>query len=645
MCGILGLLSKQEEISDATMKQALASLHHRGPNGQKYWIAPDQRVALGHTRLSLIDLPTGQQPIKNVDESLHIVANGEFYDYERIQDDLKRWGYQLQTKSDSEIALHLYDQFGTQCLHHLRGEFAFIIWDQRNEVLFAARDRFGIKPLYYTTYGDTLYLASEVKALFAAGVPARWNSEYLWQSSCGILMPDQSLYAGVYQVPPGHYMIASRSGIQLYSYWDFDYPLINNASTECTSEDYIEKLRYTLDEAVRLRLKADVPVGCYLSGGLDSSAVLGMAAKHSSEPIQAFTLSLDLEGYNEEAIARETAAHTGANIQVIPISQTDIAENFANTVIHGETLSVNANTTAKYVLNRTARNAGYRAVLTGEGADEIFAGYVHFRQDMLLHNQQGQDEETVKRLLEELKSKTNRISDGGGLLLNENKPNPALNSVQQLLGFVPAWLQALAAGHLSSLSLYSPDFVSRFANQDVYRMFFNRIDVEGQLKGREPLHQSLYLWAKTLFPSYLLRILGDGVEMANSMEGRMPFLDHKVVELVRNMPVALKIQGLTEKYVLRKAAQPFLTETVYNRQKHPLLVPPSSFKQNEGLNQLIQDTLRSSAMSRVPFYNQAAIIQLLEQLPAMNVNQRASINPVLLKMVSTCILQESFGLA
>jgi asparagine synthase (glutamine-hydrolysing) len=644
MCGIVGLLSKQEQISETSMQQALASLHHRGPNGQKYWIAPDRQVGLGHTRLSVIDLPTGQQPIKNVDESLHIVVNGEFYGYEQIQDDLNRWGYQLQTKSDSEIALHLYDEFGTQCLHHLRGEFAFIIWDRRNELLFAARDRFGIKPLYYTTYGDTLYLASEVKALFASGVPARWDREYFWQSSCGILMPNRSLYAGVYQIPPGHYMVASRSGIQLHPYWDFDYPSINAPATECSQEDYIEKLRYMLNEAVQLRLKADVPVGCYLSGGLDSSAVLGMAATHSSEPIKAFTLAIDREGYSEEAIARETAVHTGANHQIIPISQTDIAENFANTIVHGETLSVNANTTAKYVLNRAARDAGYRAVLTGEGADEIFGGYVHFRQDMLLSNQQGQDEQTVKHLLEELKSKTHQIADGGGLILTENVPNSALNSVRRLLGFVPAWMQALAAGHLSSLSLYSPELIARFAQQDVYRILLNQIDVEGQLKGREPLHQSLYLWAKTLFPSYLLRILGDGVEMANSMEGRMPFLDHKVVELVRNMPVALKIRGFTEKYVLRKAAQPFLTATVYNRQKHPLLVPPSSFNPHEALNQLIQDTLRSSVMSCVPFYNKAAVVQLLEQLPNMSVSQRAAVNPVLLKMLSACILQERFGL-
>ncbi|MUH01021.1 hypothetical protein F7734_55670 [Scytonema sp. UIC 10036] len=244
-------------------------------------------------------------------------------------------------------------------------------------------------------------------------------------------------------------------------------------------------------------------------------------------------------------------------------------------------------------------------------------------------------------MLEELKLK-NKVSEG--ILLAENNSNQALNSVQRLLGFAPAWMHASAEGYLRSMPLYSQDFIAQVLHSDVYRVFFNQIDVQKQLKGREPVHQSQYLWSKTILPNYLLRMLGDGVEMAHSIEGRLPFLDHKVVELVCNMPVALKIRGLTEKYVLREAAKPFITDTMYNRQKHPFLAPPSTFKPNEALQQLVQDTLRSSLMSSVPFYNHAAVINLLDKLPIMSESQRASIDIILMKMLSACILHERFGL-
>ncbi|MGB7442383.1 MAG: asparagine synthase (glutamine-hydrolyzing) [Coleofasciculaceae cyanobacterium] len=641
MCGIVALLANDEQISESSLKRAMDCLKHRGPDGQRFWVSPNRQVALGHTRLSIIDINHGEQPISNLDNTLHIIVNGEFYDFERIQGDLQQWGYKLKTRSDSEIALHLYNEFGTQCLHHLRGEFAFVIWDDRNELLFAARDRFGIKPLYYSNYQNTLYIASEIKALLAAGVPAYWDSESFWQTEQGILAPERTMFANVYQVPPGHFLIASSSGIKLQRYWDFDYPLTNDSVSQNTPSDYIEQLRYTLDESVKLRLRADVPVGCYLSGGIDSSTILGIAAKYSAEPIQAFTLAFDHEAYDEELLARETAVKTGANLNIIPIRQSDLAENFADSIWHCEMLCINGNTTAKYLLSRAAQDEGYKVVLTGEGSDEIFGGYVHFRQDMLLHNKQNQDEKTVKFLLEDLKQK-NKVSVG--LLLAEDNSNKLLNTVQGLLGFVPSWMQASAAGYLRSLPLYSPELIAKFDQKDVYRIFFNQIDVQGQLANREPVHQSLYLWSKTILPNYLLRMLGDGVEMAHSIEGRLPFLDHKVVELVRNMPVALKIRGLTEKYVLREAAKPFITNKMYNRQKHPFLAPPSTFKPNEPLQELVQDTLRSSLMSSIPFYNHAAIIHLLDQLPKMDESKRSSLDVALMKMLSAYFLKEKFGL-
>jgi len=641
MCGILALFSSREEVLPSSLKSGLDCLNHRGPDGQRYWISNNGQVGLGHTRLSIIDLDRGQQPISNQDDNLHIITNGEFYDFENIRQDLKKRGYQFKTHSDAEIALHLYDEFGTTCLHHLRGEFAFIIWDERNQLIFAGRDRFGIKPLYYSYYRNTLYLASEIKAILAAGVPAAWDEASFWQAESDVLSPDKTFFAQIRQVPPGCFLLASHSGIQLHRYWDFNYPTMADSPTQYTEADYIQQLRYTLEEAVKLRLRADVPVGCYLSGGLDSSTVLGIAAKYSPKPIDTFTLTFEQADYDEAAIACETAEYTGANQHLIPIRQSDLAEYFADSIWHCEMLSFNGGTTAKYLLSRAARDAGYKVILTGEGSDEIFGGYVHFRQDMLLYNQPVQDAQATKALLQDLRSK-NQVSIG--TLFAEGNVIPSLNTIKRLLGFVPSWMQASAEGHVRTLPYYSPELLAKFAHRDVYRLFFNQIDVQGQLTNREPVHQSLYIWSKTRLPNYLLRMLGDNVEMAHSIEGRVPFLDHKVVELVRNISGSLKINGLTEKYILREVAKPFITETMYKRQKHPFLAPPATSRLNEPFQQLIQDTLRSETMSHVPFYNHKAVINLLDELPEMNDNQRKVLDPILTKMLSACILQEKFQL-
>src|SRR5215472_6922745 len=272
MCGIAAIFSPHRRVVPGAIERATRSLYHRGPDGQRHWISADGRVALGHARLSIIDLTTGDQPIASEDERIRIVVNGEFYGYEAIQRELEDLGHRLRTRSDSEIALHLYEELGTQCLHRLRGEFAFVLWDETNRTIFAARDRFGIKPLFYAFHDDTLYLASEAKALFAAGVPANWDAESVYHCVEYGGHQVRTLFDGVFQVPPGHYLIATDKHIQLHRYWDFDYPVVDRAASLRSDADYAAEFRQSLEEAVRLRLRADVPVGCYLSGGLDSCA-------------------------------------------------------------------------------------------------------------------------------------------------------------------------------------------------------------------------------------------------------------------------------------------------------------------------------------------------------------------------------------
>jgi len=623
------------------MERATRSLYHRGPDGQRHWIAPDGRVALGHARLSIIDLTTGDQPIASEDGRTRIIVNGEFYDYESIQRELEKSGHRLRTRSDSEIALHLYEDRGTQCLHRLRGEFAFVLWDETNRTIFAARDRFGIKPLYYAFHGDTLYFASEVKALFAAGVPARWDAESVSQSvECGGHQV-RTLYEGVFQVPPGHYLLATDKHIQLIQYWDFDYPKADSKAAPRSDADYVAEFRFALEEAVRLRLRADVPVGCYLSGGLDSCAVLGLAAKHRRDPIRAFTLTFDRADYDEEREAREMAAKVGAEFFPIPIRQDDLADHFSDAIQQSETFCFNAHGVAKFLLSRAVRDAGYKVVITGEGSDEILGGYAHFRRDMLLYNRDGQDPATVKALLQDLEN-LNPVSRG--LLLPHGTAKP-LENVRRVLGFVPSWIETFSARSAKMQDLLAEDFGARVEAREGYHALLSDIDVRRQLAGRDPVHQSLYLWSKTLLPNYILAMLGDRMEMAHSIEGRVPFLDHHVVEVLRSQPVTQKIRGMTEKYVLREAVRDVVTDTVYRRQKHPFLSPPATLNPTEKLSTLVQDTLRGPVLASIPFFDQKKVVGLLDSVDTMDEGTRVANDQVLMILVSACVLQERFHLA
>jgi asparagine synthase (glutamine-hydrolysing) len=641
MCGIVALFSRRDPISATVLQRATQSLYHRGPDGQRHWLAADSRVGLGHARLSIIDLATGDQPIASEDNQIRIVVNGEFYGYESIQRELERSGHRLRTRSDSEIALHLYEDLGAQCLHRLRGEFAFVLWDETNRTLFAARDRFGIKPLFYAFHGETLYFASEVKALFAAGVSARWDAESVYHSVEFGGHQVRTLFDGVFQVPPGHYLIATEKHVQLTQYWEFDYPRANSAALQRSDADYAAEFRHVLEEAVRIRLRADVPVGCYLSGGLDSCAVLGLAARHHPEPIRAFTLTFDSVEYDEENEAREMAAKAGAEFFPIPIRQDDLADHFADAILQSETLCFNAHGVAKYVLSRAVRDAGYKVVVTGEGSDEILGGYAHFRRDMLLYNREGQDPAAVTALLQDLE-KNNPVSRG--LLLPHGEAGP-LGGVKRLLGFVPSWIETFSARSVKMRALLAGDFLERFGKREGYHAFFSDIDVRGQLTGRDPLHQSLYLWAKTGLPTYILTMLGDRMEMAHSIEGRVPFLDHHVVEVIRSQPVTQKIRGMTEKYVLREAVRDVISDTVYKRQKHPFLSPPATLNPEERLSSFVQDTLRGPVLASIPYFDQSKVVGLLDSLHTMDEGSRVANDQVLMILVSACVLHEGFHLA
>ena len=640
MCGISAILGGSAGVDPEALERSVAALHHRGPDGSGAWVQHQRRVALGHARLSIIDLDTGAQPIANEDETIHIVVNGEFYDFEEIREQLEAKGHVFRTGSDSEIALHLYEDLGPQCLHQLRGEFAFVIWDGRNDVLFAARDRFGVKPLFFAEHGGSLYLASEVKGLFAAGVPARWDHQTVYTGD--LMRPtDRSLYDGVRPVPPGHYMLAREHGHRLLPYWDVQYPIDSEPQEVRSDQDWIDGFREVFEEAVTTRLRADVPVGCYLSGGLDSCAVIGLAARHHAGPIRAFTLTFEGTQYDEGPIAEEMAQLAGADFNPIAVKQSDLAANFADAVVATETAMINGHGVAKYMLSRAVREAGYKVVLTGEGSDEILGGYPHFRRDMLLYHTEGQDPAEVELLLRDLE-RGNAVSKG--LLLPSGEIDRA-DIAHDLLGFAPSWIDTFSGTFGRMRKLFTDDFLREHEHVDGLRQLFSSVDVLRRLQGRNAVHAALYLWAKSTLPAYILTVLGDRMEMAHSIEGRVPFLDHKVAEYLHRVPVALKIHGMTEKYILREATRDSITDSVYRRQKHPFLSPPATLHPEEDLHELLQDTLRGPIVEGMPFVDADKVRDYLDEVARMDdFGDQVVADQALTSMLSLAILHDRMGI-
>lgn len=638
MCGLAAIAGSARPASVDALLRGLRALNHRGPDGTGHWVSPDQRVALGHTRLSIIDLKTGAQPLSNERGDIHAIVNGEFYDFERIREELVARGHRFATRSDSEILLHLYEDHGVHCLSHLRGEFAFILWDSRNQQLFVARDRFGIKPLFYTEHGGGLMFASEAKALFAMGVTARWDHDSVYQEMHLTHDAGRSLFQGVRQVEPGTFLLAGTGGVRTQRYWDYNFPLKSASRETRTQQDCVEQLRATLLDATRMRLRADVPVGVYLSGGLDSCALLGVAASMRSDPIEAFTIAFEEGEYDELPVAEEAARRVGANLHAYRMTEEVLADHFSNAIWQSETFSMNINHTAKYLLSSKVREHGLKVVLTGEGSDENFGGYPFFRRDMMLYGVEDEGMQMRQARVAEMVEK-NPIWAG---MLKTQEHNLPLDAVSRAFGYVPTWFDVNAARGFRNREILRTDFLSTFADRDPYQYALDRLDLPGQLQGRAPLDIALYIWGRMQFPNKLLNFLGDRSEMAHSVEGRVPFLDHVLVEQAAQMPPEVKINGMTEKWVLREAAKPFLTETVYKRQKHPFMGPP----QWKGrMLELVGDILTSRVLDEQPFFDASKVRNSFAHLDA--IEGRAERDQAFMRLmgpVSAVILHQRYAL-
>ncbi|MCB2201803.1 asparagine synthase (glutamine-hydrolyzing) [bacterium] len=576
MCGIAGFFAADELDSNASehLKNMITVLQHRGPDGCGYHVDRKNRLAMGHGRLSIIDLEGGSQPLSRRTPSLVMTVNGEFYDYKRIRANLNCDGERFVTKSDSEIALHLYKRHGLAFVEHLRGEFGFALYDEAEDRLILVRDRFGIKPLFFHVGRNRVYYGSEVKAVLAhSDVPRRLDTKAVLHQLMHTMIPGTSAFEGIQAVKPGHMVIVQRRGESLditeRRYWDMEFPHREEHRQHESAEEYIEQVRASLIESVSLRLEADVPVGCYLSGGIDSCSMLGIASAVQQSPVKAYTISFDNDAYDESHIAREMAQRVNADQEVLNLTATDLyGDNYLRTVWHAERTFYNTLGVAKWCMSRRVRESGYKTVVTGEGADEMFGGYPAFKRDMLLYgadDASAGEAESHRKLMDE----TNKLFRGA-ILAEEQVSHPAF---ERLCGFTPSWIQPWMHTLELARPLLHDDLQAELNGYDPIEAIADSFD-PGMIEGRHHLDIAQYTWIKTMLECQILNWGGDRVDMANSMESRPAFLDHTVAEVARHIPPHMRINGNVEKWVLREAMKHVLPEVLYKREKFAFMAPP-----------------------------------------------------------------------
>ena len=612
MCGIAGFweLNERREDIAATLDRMLDTVEHRGPDGRGMHVDDTTGLAMGHTRLSIIDLATGNQPLYSAERDIVLTANGEFYDYKRLRAELACDGVRFSTKTDTEIAIPFYRRHGLEFVHRLRGEFAIALFDARRERLLLVRDRFGIKPLYYRLTEDAVYYGSEVKAVLThPRVPRELCPRAAVHQMMQVMVPGTTSFVGVSALKPGHMLVVERKGDKLEArearYWDLDFPQRRDHDVNPDTDYYVNRVRDLLIDSVGTRLEADVPVGCYLSGGIDSCSILGLATPLQQSPVKAFTISFDHDDYDEAAIAKEMAARTGADQELLQVTASELYGDFFTRVAwHTERTYYNTLSVAKWHMSRRVRECGFKVVVTGEGADELFGGYPFFKRDMFLHGDR--DSREYARQMEQANSVFR-----GAILAETKQSHPAW---EDLCGFTPSWIQPWMLTLETCRPLFSPAIRDLLATYDPIAAIADEIDPV-MVRGRHPLDIAQYTWSKTMLEGQILTWGGDRVDMANSMESRPAFLDHKVAEFAVRIPPSLRIRNGVEKWVLREAMKGVLPDVLYKRQKFAFMAPPShtDVAKRLAVDELVESWLTPELINEVGFFDPECVEEFVRQ--------------------------------
>ncbi|KAK5108043.1 hypothetical protein LTR62_008817 [Meristemomyces frigidus] len=658
--------ARLEEELDRSLQQIV----HRGPDSCGNWISDDCRVALGHVRLSINDLsPSGAQPFHAPSHGVHAVVNGEFYDYDRIRAQLEKElpEYTFTSHSDSEIVIALYLAYGLNFTEHLRGEFAVVLYDERRELFVAVRDRYGIKPIFWTIVDDgrghggkRLCVAAEAKAFLPLGWEPQWDVRSL--KDAGWNHDTRTIFKDVQKLRPGHYMTCqSFSRIEERPYWESSYPDKSIIDAR-TPEELIAGVREKMLESVRLRLRADVPIGIYLSGGIDSSVLAGMVAHlvkeqnvslgsaPPSERVTCFSIAFDEDsGFDESSIANRTAEWLGVKYLKKLMNEEELAKRFEDAVWHCEQHNPDFNFVGKYALSEVPQEAGYKVVLTGEGADEIFAGYPLFLPDYLrepdhayeAHNPLPATERSTQfdSAEQEAREHYRAIGADGGTS-DLSIPRRMLNSISTINGMTAFQPDVFAAWTDHAYPASDPHMTIATNADGLARHNINQ--------KWHPLHSALYVWSKGNLPNIFLTCLGDRTEMAHSIEARTPFLDHHLTEYVNHLPPSVKLRWsseekrFVEKWILREASKPFITRELYERKKHPYSAP-TAWPRGGPLHRLMKGLVTEDNVRQLGFVSWGKVGGLVEEAFGEGGDPRAL--RLAIVVAQWVVLAQRFGVA
>lgn len=596
MCGICGIHVQTDDapIDPNVLVGMLDHIYHRGPDDDGVYLEPG--LALGMRRLSIIDLVGGKQPITNEDGRIVVVFNGEIYNYQELTKELVARGHRFTTSSDTEVIVHLYEELGEECLHQLRGMFSFAVWDKGTRRLFIARDRLGIKPLYYTEIGHQLVFASEIKAILqhpavkvTPSLPA--ISNFL---SLKYVPSPQTMFAGIKSLPPGYCLTSDKNGTRVRQYWDLSYR--EGEKAKGSEEEYAKRLDDLLRESVRLELRSDVPFGAFLSGGVDSSLIVALMSEYLDEPVKTFSVGFegDAESFSELPYARLAAQRYGTDHHEVIVRPEDFIDLAEKVAWHLDQPIADEACLAIYMLSDLASKQ-VKMVLTGEGGDELFAGYARYAGEKL------------SGLFRSIPAPAKSLMLGGvGRMPGLRRPKMALyalcqsDEVRRITNWFPLLNEDMKASLLSSEMVGRLDGALRC---EVFGEHLARTDA------RTPLNRMLYVDTKLWLADALLA-RGDKITMASSLEARVPFLDHKLVEFAASLPPKLKLNGLMRKYLLKKVARGYLPTQIIDRQKKGFPMPTSVWYRKQARS-FVRDTLSPATIKQRGLFNPAAVEKLL----------------------------------
>lgn len=612
MCGISGVYHSKAAcpVELEEVLRMIAPLQHRGPD--EYGVLLDESLGMGMTRLSIIDLNTGSQPIANEDDSIWVTFNGEIFNYPELREGLQREGHQFRTQSDTEVLVHLYERHGNNFLHYLNGQFAIALWDRPRRKLLLARDRVGIRPLFYhRTPAGSIYYASEMKSIFAGGalqprIDLRGTAQIFtfWAN-----IPPATCFEGVQELPPGHLLTMTPESVDITCYWQPEFPASGDFSRRSRTE-LSQELRELLHDATTIRLRADVPVATYLSGGIDSSILTGLVKRHHNNSLMSFSVAFEDREFDERSYQDLAVRHLGTDHRTIEITNNDIADSFADVIYLAEKPMIRSAPAPLLALSRLVRDHDIKVVLTGEGADEAFGGYNIFKEDKIRRFWARQPQSTCRPML---------LAKLYPYILDQARGiNPFWQKFfQQGLENVddPFYSHTIRWNNSAKLGLFlSEQMKEHFHPQDFQEEL--RRQLPPDFFGWHSLNRAQFLEMQLFMSGYLLSSQGDRMMMGNSVEGRFPYLDHRLLEFAAQLPPEMKIRGLSEKHLLKETFSDLLPAKIVRRSKQPYRAPICQAFLAKNAPDSIRRVLEPDYLKQCGYFKPDAVNRLITKLSA-----------------------------